>query len=119
MEQKMRRGMAGHTMTLLGERSKLLVVGGISAEGDFSDSVLEYDLERDWWAAAAATAASGVGGFSVYGHSAVLHAPSESVYVFGGVVEGQNSPSGWSNRILHAGFDIKLTVGLLCLNASS
>ena len=99
----MRQGMAGHTMTLLGERRKLLVVGGISAEGDFSDSVLEYDLERDWWTVAA-TAASGVGGFSVYGHSAVLHAPSESVYVFGGVVEGQNSSSGWSNRILHRTF---------------
>ena len=97
MEQRMRQGMAGHTMTLLGERRKLLVVGGISAEGDFSDSVLEYDLERDWWTA---VAASGVGGFSVYGHSAVLHAPSESVYVFGGVVEGQNSSSGWFSRIL-------------------
>ena len=105
----MRQGMAGHTMTLLGERRKLLVVGGISAEGDFSDSVLEYDLERDWWTVAA-TAASGVGGISVYGHSAVLHAPSESVYVFGGVVEGQNSSSGWSNRILHVKFEIKCAV---------
>ena len=92
MEQKKRRGTAGHTMTLLSGRRKLLVIGGISGEGDFSDSVLEYDLERDWWTAAAASR-----GISVYGHTAVYHARSESVYVFGGIAEGQHLSTGWSN----------------------
>ena len=86
-------------MTLLSGRRKLLVVGGISAEGDFSDSVLEYDLERDWWMASAAAS----NGLSFYGHSAVFHAASEVVYIFGGIVEGQNSSTmgGDFLRALH------------------
>ena len=53
-------------MTLL-ERRKLVVIGGVSAGGDLPDSLLEYDLERDRWTAAAAEASP-----SVYGHTAVL-----------------------------------------------
>ena len=76
-------------MTLLNGRRKLLVIGGISGEGDFSDSLLEYDLERDWW-----TRSNIGGGISVYGHSAVYPEGSESVYVFGGVAEGLNTSTG-------------------------
>ena len=86
-------------MTLLRGSRKLIVIGGISAEGDFSDLLLEYDLERDWWTAS--TAASR--GLSVYGHSAVFHSRSESVYIFGGIVKGQNSSTAGGNflRALH------------------
>ena len=90
MEHKIRQGMAGHTMTLVNGRRKLLVIGGISGEGDFSDSLLEYDLERDWWMRRSDIG----GGISVYGHSAVYHEGSESVYVFGGVAEGLNTSTG-------------------------
>ncbi|XP_037078652.1 LOW QUALITY PROTEIN: multiple epidermal growth factor-like domains protein 8, partial [Pollicipes pollicipes] len=77
--------LAGHSLTYRqrdGLRS-LLLLGGFSPQHDWLADVWEYDVTRGAWLRLNCTGSAPMG---IYGHSAAYHAPTDTVYVFGGVV---------------------------------
>uniref|UniRef100_A0A182QTX8 Multiple epidermal growth factor-like domains protein 8 n=1 Tax=Anopheles farauti TaxID=69004 RepID=A0A182QTX8_9DIPT len=76
--------LAGHTLTAVGREELLLLIGGytIGPGGGLQGSVWLFNLASASWSLIP-THGSSPGG--IYGHSAVYHAPSQAVYVYGGV----------------------------------
>ncbi|XP_074075473.1 multiple epidermal growth factor-like domains protein 8 isoform X1 [Macrotis lagotis] len=72
--------VAGHTLTSRRGLS-LLLVGGYSPENGFNQQLLEYQLATGTWLAGPS---SGTPPTGLYGHSAVYHEATDSLYVFGG-----------------------------------
>uniref|UniRef100_A0A2K5KJX8 Multiple epidermal growth factor-like domains protein 8 n=1 Tax=Cercocebus atys TaxID=9531 RepID=A0A2K5KJX8_CERAT len=72
--------VAGHTLTARRGLS-LLLVGGYSPENGFNQQLLEYQLATGTWVSGAQ---SGTPPTGLYGHSAVYHEATDSLYVFGG-----------------------------------
>ncbi|XP_005860496.1 PREDICTED: multiple epidermal growth factor-like domains protein 8 [Myotis brandtii] len=72
--------VAGHTLTVRRGLS-LLLVGGYSPENGFNQQLLEYQLATGTWVSGAQ---SGTPPTGLYGHSAVYHEATDSLYVFGG-----------------------------------
>uniref|UniRef100_A0A6I8P4P7 Multiple EGF like domains 8 n=1 Tax=Ornithorhynchus anatinus TaxID=9258 RepID=A0A6I8P4P7_ORNAN len=72
--------VAGHTLTAR-RGSSLLLVGGYSPENGFNQQLLEYQLATGTWTTGPQ---SGTPPTGLYGHSAVYHEPTDSLYVFGG-----------------------------------
>ncbi|CAM1295013.1 MEGF8 (predicted) [Pycnogonum litorale] len=72
--------LAGHTLTNINDE-RLILIGGFSPQHGFNEDMYVYDLERDIWSVESVSGAIPVG---LYGHSAVYHAKSKAIYVFGG-----------------------------------
>lgn len=77
--------LAGHTLTLRydGEHMTLLLVGGFSPEYGFMDKVVEYSPDNGTWTVLNTTGTPPIG---IYGHSAVFHISTRSLYVYGGML---------------------------------
>jgi len=73
--------LAGHTLTGFG--NKLLLIGGYSSNYGFLEKHFEYDITEHQWKISNASGASPTG---IYGHTAVYHSQSSSIYVYGGII---------------------------------
>ncbi|XP_055855625.1 multiple epidermal growth factor-like domains protein 8 [Episyrphus balteatus] len=81
--------LAGHTLTFIKkhDRESLLLIGGISSDKVVNQLELwEFNLDATRWERLLAL---GVQMPVLYGHSAVYHATSNIVYVFGGYASGE------------------------------
>ncbi|XP_053675074.1 multiple epidermal growth factor-like domains protein 8 [Anopheles nili] len=85
--------LAGHTLTAVGREEVLLLIGGFTIGRGLQSTVWLFNLATGSWSVVP-THGSAPGG--LYGHSAVFHAPSQAVYVYGGVrtVDGVSGVSG-------------------------
>lgn len=90
--------LTGHTLTLVkdGDHDILVLIGGFSPMKGFSHHTYAFNLTTTQWAIFDTIGQSPIG---VYGHSAVYHAPSQSVYVFGGYVFQSNDKIEMSNKL--------------------
>ncbi|XP_050427055.1 multiple epidermal growth factor-like domains protein 8 [Adelges cooleyi] len=81
--------LAGHTLTLrsVGDKESLILIGGFSPDYGFLEDVWEYDLQLESWKQCKMR---GYGPAGIYGHSAVYHGPTDSLYVFGGYIYSVN-----------------------------
>ncbi|XP_058056317.1 multiple epidermal growth factor-like domains protein 8 [Anopheles bellator] len=90
--------LAGHTLTLVrdgeGGGEQLLLIGGFSIDRGLQNRVWMYGLTAGSWSVVT-TFASGRTPGGLYGHTTVYHAPSQAVYVYGGIrtVDGVSSVS--------------------------
>lgn len=77
--------LAGHTLTLqkYQDYESLVLIGGFSLEEGFMTDMWEFDLDNDKWIKLNCGGSKPVG---IIGHSTVYHAPSQSLYVFGGIL---------------------------------
>ncbi|XP_041977639.1 multiple epidermal growth factor-like domains protein 8 isoform X2 [Aricia agestis] len=81
--------LAGHTLTMqkYQDYESLVLIGGFSLEEGFMSDMWEFDLDHNKWIKLVCTGAKPVG---LIGHSTVYHAPSQSLYVFGGIMYTYN-----------------------------
>ncbi|XP_041369444.1 multiple epidermal growth factor-like domains protein 8 [Gigantopelta aegis] len=79
--------LAGHTLVQIDD-TKLVVIGGFSTQSYFSDKVLEYDAGSGMiaWQEYDRLLLSGSIPLGMYGHTAVFHKASSTIYVYGGYV---------------------------------
>ncbi|KPI93788.1 Multiple epidermal growth factor-like domains protein 8 [Papilio xuthus] len=77
--------LAGHTLTLqkYQDYESLVLIGGFSMNEGFMSEIWEFDLDNEKWIKLRCTGSIPSG---VIGHSTVYHAPSQSLYVFGGIL---------------------------------
>ncbi|KAL5012356.1 hypothetical protein ScPMuIL_010907 [Solemya velum] len=79
--------IAGHSLTRV-EDTKLIVIGGISTENYYSDKIYEYDASSGyilaWREYVRKKDVFGAVPVGLYGHSAVYHEHSNTIYIFGG-----------------------------------
>ncbi|CAG2100157.1 unnamed protein product [Medioppia subpectinata] len=80
--------LAAHTLTATD--NKLILIGGYSPEYGFLEKTFEYNIIEDKWRV---LNTSGVRPVGLYGHSAVYHSQSNTIYVFGGVVYDMDKTS--------------------------
>ncbi|XP_063423029.1 multiple epidermal growth factor-like domains protein 8 [Mytilus trossulus] len=76
--------VAGHTMTKIGD-AKLLVIGGFSRAGYFSENMYEYDATISTWRVYTQRDLIGAP-IGLYGHTAVHHEDTQSIYIYGGIL---------------------------------
>lgn len=78
--------VAGHTLTSYRNASveSLILIGGLSPPYGFLNTVWEYRLDVEQWES---WQTRGRGPIDIIGHTTVFHSPSNSLYVFGGIVE--------------------------------
>lgn len=90
--------LTGHTLTLIkdGEHDILVLIGGFSPMKGFSQHTYIFNLTTAHWSILDTFGQSPIG---VYGHSAVYHSLSQSVYIFGGYVFYNNEKIGMSNKL--------------------
>ncbi|XP_053908557.1 LOW QUALITY PROTEIN: multiple epidermal growth factor-like domains protein 8 [Cuculus canorus] len=83
--------LAGHTLTPRRGLS-LLLIGGFAPQAGFNQKLLEFGVNSERWETAPQAGTPPTG---LYGHSAVYHAPSDAVFVFGGqrFLGGRLAPS--------------------------
>ncbi|KAK9888746.1 hypothetical protein WA026_000973 [Henosepilachna vigintioctopunctata] len=75
--------VSGHTLTSYRNSSfeTLILIGGVSSENGFLNSVWEFSVEKESWIK---WLTKGNGPKGIYGHSTTFHQPTNSLYVFGG-----------------------------------
>lgn len=90
--------LTGHTLTLIkdGDHDILVLIGGFSLSNGFNQHTYIFNLTTNNWIALDTKGQSPIG---IYGHSAVYHALSQTVYVFGGVIFQSNDKIGMSNKL--------------------
>lgn len=90
--------LTGHTLTLIkdGDHDLLVLIGGFSAINGFSQYTYIFNLTTTQWSKLEPNGSSPIG---IYGHTAVFHAISQSVYVFGGYVFHGNDKTTMSNKL--------------------
>lgn len=74
--------LAGLTLTSV-EQRQLVLIGGFSPEYGFQEKTLAYGVDAMDWRVLNTTGTVPVG---IYGHTSDYHGPTQSIYVFGGVV---------------------------------
>ncbi|PZC82381.1 hypothetical protein B5X24_HaOG210422 [Helicoverpa armigera] len=81
--------LAGHTLTLQKnlDYESLVLIGGFSLDEGFMYDVWEFDLDNEKWIKLKDVGAKPSG---IIGHSTVYHAPSQSLYVYGGILYSYN-----------------------------
>ncbi|CAH4004388.1 unnamed protein product [Pieris brassicae] len=81
--------LAGHTLTLqkYQDYESLVLVGGFSLEEGFMPDMWEFDLDNNKWIKINCVGSKPEG---IIGHSTVYHAPSQSLYIFGGILYSYN-----------------------------
>ncbi|CAH2066767.1 unnamed protein product, partial [Iphiclides podalirius] len=77
--------LAGHTLTLqkYQDYESLVLIGGFSMKDGFMLEMWEFDLDNEKWIKLHYSGSMPAG---IIGHSTVYHAPSQSLYVFGGII---------------------------------
>lgn len=90
--------LVGHTLTLIRDQDHdvLLLIGGFSPSNGFNHCVYAFNLTTSHWSI---LKASGTAPFGIFGHTAVFHSISKSVYVFGGYAFQSNGKNEISNRL--------------------
>lgn len=90
--------LAGQSLTLVkdGEHDILLLIGGFSPLNGLSHLTYAFNLTTSQWSILNAIGSAPSG---IYGHSAVYHSASQSVYVFGGYVYQDNDRTKISNKL--------------------
>lgn len=91
--------LAGHTLTAVGREELLLLIGGYSISergGGLQSSVWLFNLATGTWSVVTTHGSSPRG---IYGHTAVYHAQSSAVYVYGGVRIGDSGNLAVSKRL--------------------
>lgn len=90
--------LAGQSLTLVkdGEHDILLLIGGFSPLNGLSHLTYAFNLTTSQWSILNAIGSAPSG---IYGHSAVYHSVSQSVYVFGGYVYQDNDRTKISNKL--------------------
>lgn len=90
--------LVGHTLTLIRDQDHdvLLLIGGFSLSNGFNHLVYAYNLTTSHWSIVKASGTSPIG---IFGHTAVFHSISKSVYVFGGYAFQSNGKNEISNRL--------------------
>ncbi|XP_017786408.1 PREDICTED: multiple epidermal growth factor-like domains protein 8 isoform X2 [Nicrophorus vespilloides] len=75
--------VSGHTLTSYRNSSldSLILIGGVSPQHGFMNYVWEFRLDGFQWHK---WDTRGAGPLGIFGHTTVFHAPSKSLYVFGG-----------------------------------
>lgn len=81
--------LAGHTLTLqkYQDYESLVMIGGFSLEHGFMADMWEFDLDNDKWIKLQCGGSKPLG---IIGHSTVYHAPSQSLYIYGGILYTYN-----------------------------
>ncbi|XP_058126471.1 multiple epidermal growth factor-like domains protein 8 isoform X2 [Anopheles coustani] len=80
--------LAGHTLNYVrdGEREVLLLIGGYSiGQSGLQSLVWMFNLATNVWTAVVPSGEGTAGPGGIYGHTAVYHAASQLVYVYGGI----------------------------------
>lgn len=77
--------LAGHTLTLqkFQDHESLVLIGGFSLEEGFLPDIWEFDLDNDKWKKVDCYGPKPVG---IIGHTTIYHAPTQSLYVYGGIL---------------------------------
>lgn len=90
--------LVGHTLTLIRDQDHdvLLLIGGFSPSNGFNQLVYTFNLTTDKWSVLNASGTSPIG---IFGHTAVFHSISKSIYVFGGYAFQPNGKNEISNRL--------------------
>lgn len=90
--------LTGHSLTLVrdGDHDVLVLIGGFSPSKGFSTSTYLFNLTTSAWSVLDAMGAAPIG---IYGHSAVYHGLSQSVYIFGGYVFQNNDKIEMSSKL--------------------
>lgn len=90
--------LAGHTLTLVkdNEHDVLIMIGGLSPKHGLAHLTYAYNLTTLQWTVVAANGSAPIG---IFGHSAVFHAISQSIYVFGGYVFGHSGQTEMSSKL--------------------
>lgn len=83
--------VAGHTMTKIGD-TKLLVIGGFSRKNYFSEWMYEYDAANSSWKKYDQHTDLIGAPVGIYGHTAVYHELTETVYIYGGMLLKHDNP---------------------------
>lgn len=75
--------LGGHTLTCYKNATydSLILIGGFSAQEGFMNVPWEFRLDNQTWSP---MDVRGNGPMGIYGHTTVFHAPTNSLYVFGG-----------------------------------
>ncbi|XP_075992325.1 multiple EGF like domains 8 [Anticarsia gemmatalis] len=81
--------LAGHTLTLqkYQDYESLVLIGGFSLEEGFMSDIWEFDLDNEKWIKLKTEGSKPAG---IIGHSTVYHIPSQSLYVYGGILYSYN-----------------------------
>lgn len=81
--------LAGHTLTLQKnqESESLVLIGGFSLENGFLPDVWEFDIEKNKWNKLVTKGTKPIG---ICGHTTVYHSPTQSLYVYGGLLYSVN-----------------------------
>ncbi|XP_037559962.1 multiple epidermal growth factor-like domains protein 8 [Dermacentor silvarum] len=80
--------LAGLTLTNV-DNQQLVLIGGFSPEYGFQDKTLAYSIDAMDWRVLNTTGTVPIG---VYGHTSNYHRPTQSIYVFGGIVYSVDRP---------------------------
>lgn len=110
--------LCGHTLTYFRNATtdSLILIGGVSPEFGFSSSVWEFQLQgKEKWIV---WQTKGRGPLGIFGHSAVFHAQTNSLYVFGGY-EHERQKSSLSNKLYRLQYDTRTWMELNSLGVSS
>lgn len=97
--------VAGHSLTSYRNQTleSLILIGGSSPQNGFLNNVWEYRLDKEKWLP---WSTRGRGPLGIFGHSTVFHAPTNSLYVFGGYLYKKHI-SKLSNKLYMLNYDTK------------
>lgn len=99
--------LAGHTLTLIrdGDHDILVLIGGFSPKNGLSHLTYAFNLSTFQWSTVNATGTAPIG---IFGHSAVFHTISQTIYVFGGYVFQDSYRTEMSNKLYALNFAHKI-----------
>ena len=108
--------LSSHTLTSYrgSTLESLILIGGISPGSDFHKLVWEFRVDTEQWQA---WSTRGQGPNGIFGQSTVFHAPTKSLYVFGGYIYEQQQ-ARLSNKLFSLNYTTKVWTELNELGTS-
>lgn len=90
--------LAGHTLTLVKDNDHdiLVLIGGFSPQHGLAHLTYKFNLTTAEWITVNSKGSAPIG---IYGHSAVYHSASQSIYIFGGYIFVDNEITRMSNKL--------------------
>lgn len=107
--------LAGHTLTYHKAQESLILIGGVSPLTGFSNLIWEYKMDKEHWQP---LNTKGTGPLGIFGHTTVYHAPTNNLYVFGGILYGKQQ-SIMSNNLYILNYETKTWTELNSLTSSA
>lgn len=106
----------GHTLTSFRNSSveSLIMIGGVTPESGFINSVWEFRLDKEQWRV---WETKGSGPLGIFGHSTVFHMQTNSLYVFGGYIYAKHEPV-LSDRLFMLNYETHTWTELSSLGAA-